>query len=89
MLRRLIVNKSNPPVRTDAAKSTAFVNETDYFGGALFHGKTFEIFPAGALGPFRIEHSGRMIRQIAAFDPIGENGAARRWQTAAVVQPAS
>ena len=48
-------------------------NETDYPGGALFHGKTFEIFPAGALGPFRIEHSGRVIRRIAAFDPIGQD----------------
>jgi len=32
----------------------------------------FEIFPAGALGPFRIEHSGQVIRRIAAFDPIGQ-----------------
>jgi transcription-repair coupling factor (superfamily II helicase) len=44
--------------------------EADYPGGALFHGKTFEIFPAGALGPFRVEHSGRTIRRIVAFDPI-------------------
>jgi transcription-repair coupling factor (superfamily II helicase) len=41
----------------------------DYPGGALFHGQTFEIFPAGALGPFRIEHSGRAISRIVAFDP--------------------
>jgi transcription-repair coupling factor (superfamily II helicase) len=47
-------------------------DEPDYPGGALFHGKTFEIFPAGALGPFRIEHSGQEIRRIAAFDPIGQ-----------------
>jgi transcription-repair coupling factor (superfamily II helicase) len=44
--------------------------EADYPGGALFHGKTFEIFPAGALGPFRVEHSGRVILRILAFDPI-------------------
>ncbi len=44
--------------------------EADYPGGALFHGKTFEIFPAGALGPFRVEHSGGVIRRIVAFDPI-------------------
>jgi len=44
--------------------------EADYPGGVLFHGKTFEIFPAGALGPFRVEHSGRVIRRISAFDPI-------------------
>jgi transcription-repair coupling factor (superfamily II helicase) len=44
--------------------------EADYPGGVLFHGKTFEIFPAGALGPFRIEHSDRVIRRIAAFNPI-------------------
>ncbi len=44
-------------------------DEPDYPGGALFHGQTFEIFPAGALGPFRIEHSGRAIRRIVAFDP--------------------
>src|SRR5215471_15806974 len=44
--------------------------EADYPGGALFHGKTFEIFPAGALGPFRVEHSGRGILRIVAFDPI-------------------
>lgn len=44
--------------------------EADYPGSALFHGKTFEIFPAGALGPFRVEHSGRTILRIVAFDPI-------------------
>ena len=32
--------------------------EAEYPGTALFHGKTFEIFPAGALSPYRIEHSG-------------------------------
>jgi transcription-repair coupling factor (superfamily II helicase) len=47
-------------------------DEPDYPGGVLFHGNTFEIFPAGALGPFRIEHSGQVIRRIAAFDPIGQ-----------------
>jgi transcription-repair coupling factor (superfamily II helicase) len=44
-------------------------DEPDYPGGALFHGQTFEIFPAGALGPFRVEHSGRAIKRIVAFDP--------------------
>lgn len=44
-------------------------DEPAYPGGALFHGQTFEIFPAGALGPFRVEHSGRTIRRIVAFDP--------------------
>lgn len=44
-------------------------DEPAYPGGALFHGQTFEIFPAGALGPFRVEHSGRAIRRIVAFDP--------------------
>lgn len=44
-------------------------DEPDYPGGALFHGQTFEIFPAGALGPFRIEHSDRAIDRIVAFDP--------------------
>lgn len=44
-------------------------DEPDYPGGALFHGQTFEIFPAGALGPFRIEHSDRAIERIVAFDP--------------------
>jgi transcription-repair coupling factor (superfamily II helicase) len=43
--------------------------EAEYPGTALFHGKTFEIFPAGALGPFRIEHSGGAIRRIVAVDP--------------------
>lgn len=37
--------------------------EAEYPGTALFHGKTFEVFPAGALGPFRIEHSGKAIRK--------------------------
>jgi transcription-repair coupling factor (superfamily II helicase) len=45
----------------------------DYPGGVLFHGKTFEIFPAGALGPFRIEHSDGIIRRITAFDPVGQD----------------
>src|SRR5438445_7228512 len=48
-------------------------DEADYPGGALFHGRTFEIFPAGALGPFRIEHSGREIRRIVAVDPVEQN----------------
>ncbi len=43
--------------------------EAEYPGTALFHGKTFEIFPAGALGPFRVEHSGGLIRKIVAVDP--------------------
>ena len=43
--------------------------EAEYPGTALFHGKTFEIFPAGALGPFRIEHSDEAIRKIVAVDP--------------------
>jgi transcription-repair coupling factor (superfamily II helicase) len=45
-------------------------DEADYPGGALFHGKTLEIFPAGALGPFRVEHSGGVIRRIVASDPV-------------------
>ncbi|MBC9878647.1 DEAD/DEAH box helicase [Bradyrhizobium sp. INPA01-394B] len=44
-------------------------DEPDYPGGVLFHGQTFEIFPAGALGPFRVEHSVRTIKRIVAFDP--------------------
>ncbi|MDN5004296.1 DEAD/DEAH box helicase [Bradyrhizobium sp. GCM10027634] len=44
-------------------------DEPDYPGGVLFHGQTFEIFPAGALGPFRVEHAGRAIKRIVAFDP--------------------
>jgi transcription-repair coupling factor (superfamily II helicase) len=43
--------------------------EAEYPGAALFHGATFEIFPAGALGPYRIEHSGGAIRRIVAVDP--------------------
>jgi transcription-repair coupling factor (superfamily II helicase) len=45
-------------------------DDADYPGGALFHGQTFEIFPAGALGPFRVEHSGQVLRRIVAFDPV-------------------
>jgi transcription-repair coupling factor (superfamily II helicase) len=48
-------------------------DEPDYPGGVLFHGNTFEIFPAGALGPFRIEHSAGKIRRIAAFDPVDQD----------------
>jgi transcription-repair coupling factor (superfamily II helicase) len=43
--------------------------EADYPGDALFHGMTFEVFPAGALGPFRVEHSGGVIRRIVGVDP--------------------
>jgi transcription-repair coupling factor (superfamily II helicase) len=43
--------------------------EAEYPGAALFHGKTFEIFPAGALGPYRIEHSASSIEKIVAVDP--------------------
>lgn len=44
--------------------------EAEYPGGVLFHGKTFEVFPAGALGPFRIEHADGVVRRIVAVDPI-------------------
>ena len=43
--------------------------EAEYPGTALFHGKTFEIFPAGAVGPFRVEHSAETIRRIVAVNP--------------------
>jgi transcription-repair coupling factor (superfamily II helicase) len=43
--------------------------EAEYPGTVLFHGATFEIFPAGALGPYRIEHAGGAIRRIVAVDP--------------------
>jgi transcription-repair coupling factor (superfamily II helicase) len=43
--------------------------EAEYPGTVLFHGKTFEIFPAGALGPFRVEHSAQTIRRIVAVNP--------------------
>ena len=47
--------------------------EADYPGAVLFHGKTFEIFPAGALSPFRIEHNDNAIEKIVAFDPGGRD----------------
>src|SRR6201992_2456923 len=47
--------------------------EADYPGAVLFHGKTFEIFPAGALSPFRIEHDDNAIEKIVAFDPGGRD----------------
>ncbi|MES5485401.1 helicase-related protein [Bradyrhizobium sp. INPA03-11B] len=53
-----------------AALGYAVDEEAEYPGGVLFHGKTFEVFPAGALGPFRIEHSNGAIRKIAAVDPV-------------------
>lgn len=43
--------------------------EAEFPGTALFHGKTFEIFPAGALNPFRIEHAENVIRKIVAVNP--------------------
>ncbi|WP_163333681.1 hypothetical protein, partial [Klebsiella aerogenes] len=42
----------------------------EYPGGVLFHGKTFEVFPAGALCPFRIEHADGALRRIVAVDPV-------------------
>ena len=50
-----------------------FDDDVRYPGDALFHGQTFEIFPAGALGPFGVEHSDRVIRRIVAFDPIAHH----------------
>ncbi len=47
--------------------------EADYPGAVLFHGKTFEVFPAGALGPFRIEHSSGTVRRIVAVDPAAHD----------------
>jgi transcription-repair coupling factor (superfamily II helicase) len=65
---------SEPDLRTRLeALGYDLDDEADYPGGALFHGQTFEIFPAGALGPFRIEHSGREIRRIVAVDPVEQN----------------
>ncbi len=43
--------------------------EADYPGGVLFHGKTFEVFPAGGLCPFRIEHADGKVSRIVAVDP--------------------
>jgi transcription-repair coupling factor (superfamily II helicase) len=43
-----------------------------YPGAVVFHGRTFEIFPAGALGPFRIQYSATEIQSIAAFNPLGQ-----------------
>jgi transcription-repair coupling factor (superfamily II helicase) len=47
--------------------------EAEYPGTALFHGNTFEIFPAGALGPYRIEHADETIRRIVSVDPDEHN----------------
>ncbi|WP_410051547.1 TRCF domain-containing protein [Bradyrhizobium sp. SZCCHNR1085] len=42
----------------------------DYPGGVLCHGQTIELFPAGALGPVRIDHDDGLIRAIHTFDPV-------------------
>jgi transcription-repair coupling factor (superfamily II helicase) len=44
----------------------------DYPGGVLFNGQTFEIFPAGALSPYRVEMSQGKIRRIASYNPVGQ-----------------
>ncbi|MGJ4944828.1 TRCF domain-containing protein [Bradyrhizobium sp. HKCCYLS1011] len=44
----------------------------DYPGGVLCHGQTIELFPAGALGPVRIEHGDGVIRGIHGFDPVNQ-----------------
>jgi transcription-repair coupling factor (superfamily II helicase) len=41
----------------------------DYPGGALFHGQTIEIYPAGALAPIRIELGDGIVSGIRSFDP--------------------
>ena len=62
---------SEPHVRSQLeALGYELDDEAEYPGGGMFHGQTFEIFPAGALGPFRVEHSGDIVRRIVAFDPI-------------------
>ena len=43
--------------------------EAEFPGTALFHGKTFEIFPAGALNPFRIEHAEKRDPQDRRREP--------------------
>lgn len=45
----------------------------DYPGGVLCHGQTIELFPAGALGPVRIEHGEGLIRAIHSFDPVHQS----------------
>ncbi|MFC5323425.1 DEAD/DEAH box helicase [Bradyrhizobium oligotrophicum] len=45
----------------------------DFPGGALFHGQTTELFPAGALGPVRIHHPDGIISAIHFFDPVRQD----------------
>jgi transcription-repair coupling factor (superfamily II helicase) len=44
----------------------------DYPGGVLFNGQTLEIFPAGALGPYRVEMSQGKIRRLVSYNPVGQ-----------------
>ncbi|WP_244423344.1 DEAD/DEAH box helicase [Bradyrhizobium sp. ORS 375] len=73
MLLRVGETYSEPQFEAQfAALGYDLDDSPDYPGGVLFHGNTFEIFPAGARGPFRVEHSGGRIRRIAAFNPLNQ-----------------
>nr|WP_244423014.1 DEAD/DEAH box helicase [Bradyrhizobium sp. ORS 278] len=56
-------------------------------GSVLFHGQTTELFPAGALGPVRINHADGMISDIHFFD-LGHQNAVVAAETL-VIDPMS
>src|SRR5215207_3269011 len=44
----------------------------DQPGDAAIHGQVVDIFPAGALGPVRVDHDGWRITRICSYDPVSQ-----------------
>lgn len=60
-------------LRRDLAEADYELDEpADFPGGVLCHGRTIELFPAGALGPVRIEHPDGVIQAMHPFDPVDQ-----------------
>ena len=62
---------------TELAEIEAFLRRTGYGldmlvdepGEAAVHGHVVDVFPAGALGPVRIEHEDGRVTRIDSYDP--------------------
>ncbi|MGD9616916.1 MAG: hypothetical protein AB7H90_16555 [Alphaproteobacteria bacterium] len=65
------------PGQTSVAEIEAFLRRTGYGldmlvdepGEAAVHGHVVDVFPAGALGPVRIEHADGRVARIDSYDP--------------------
>lgn len=68
------------PGRTTLRALRGFFERTGYTidmlvdepGEAVIHGQVVDVFPAGALGPVRIDHDGQTLSRIFSYDPASQ-----------------